>query len=81
MLYVGVCLEILFVLFFQSIFFCRAEAIKGMLNKKPGSSAPATSVTQAVQNLSLSSKGDVTSGGSTMDKRPQLTAKELEVLK
>lgn len=59
----------------------RAEAIKGMLNKKPGSSAPATSVTQAVQNLSLSSKGDVTSGGSTMDKRPQLTAKELEVLK
>lgn len=56
----------------------RAEAIKGILSKK---SSPSRPITHAMQNVSLNSKGDVTPGGSTADRRPQLTAKELEVLK
>ena len=58
--------------------FCRAEAIKGILSKE---SSPSRPITHAMQNLSLNSKGDATPGGSTADRRPQLTAKELEVLK
>ena len=58
--------------------FCRAEAIKGILSKK---SSPSRPITHAMQNISLNSKGDATPGGSTADRRPQLTAKELEVLK
>jgi len=59
------------------LFLLRAEAIKGILNN-PGTS---TSVTKGVNSLSLRSSGESTPGGSTGDKRPHLTAKELDVLK
>lgn len=62
--------------------FLRAEAIKGILSTKPVTSTPgSTSITRDVQDLSLSSNGEPTPEGSTGDKRPRLTAKELEVLK
>ena len=61
----------------------RAEAIKGILNIRQSISATpgSSSVIQSVQGLSLSSNGESTPGSSTGEKRPHLTAKELEVLK
>ena len=61
----------------------RAEAIKGILNIRQSNSATpgSSSVIQSVQGLSLSSNGESTPGSSTGEKRPHLTAKELEVLK
>ncbi|KAJ7372170.1 calpain 7 [Desmophyllum pertusum] len=56
----------------------RAEAIKGILRT---SASGSTSITKAVKDLSLRSTGESTPGGSTGDKRPHLTAKELDVLK
>ena len=61
----------------------RAEAIKGILNIRQSNAATpgSSSVIQSVQGLSLSSNGESTPGSSTGEKRPHLTAKELEVLK
>ena len=61
----------------------RAEAIKGILNIRQSNSATpgSSSIIQSVQGLSLSSNGESTPGSSTGEKRPHLTAKELEVLK
>lgn len=67
--------ELLIFLFF------RAEAIKGILNKAGTAASGSASITQGVNNMSLRSTGEPTPGGNTGDKRPHLTAKELDVLK
>ncbi|PFX26435.1 Calpain-7 [Stylophora pistillata] len=60
----------------------RAEAIKAILRTKPGSAvSDSTSISRGVKDLSLMSSGESTPGASTGEKRPHLTAKELEVLK
>lgn len=60
----------------------RGEAIKAILRTKPGSAvSDSTSISRGVRDLSLMSSGESTPGASTGEKRPHLTAKELEVLK
>ena len=70
------------IIFTYLCFSLRAEAIKGILSRKSAASAAgSTSITHGVKDLSLSSNSEPTPVGNSGDKRPHLTAKELDVLK